>query len=41
MGYDNLGALSMQRVYEDYGWKPKITIERGMELYLDWLRENM
>lgn len=41
LGYDNLGALSMQRVYEDYGWKPKVTIERGMELYLDWLRENM
>ncbi len=38
LGYDNLGALSVQRAYEDFGWKPEISIERGMELYADWLR---
>lgn len=41
LGYDNLGSLSVARAYEDYGWKPRFSIEEGMELYLDWLRKTM
>lgn len=38
MGYDNLGALSVQRAFEDFGWKPRFSIEQGMEQYMNWLK---
>lgn len=41
LGYDNLGALSIQRAYKDFGWKPRIPIEEGMELYAEWLKSHM
>ena len=37
LGYDNLGAMSMQRVWEDFKWKPQVTIENGIEKYNSWL----
>lgn len=40
LGYDNLGALSMQRTYEDFGWRPKVSIEEGIERYVEWLKNN-
>ena len=41
LGYDSMGMLSIQRLYNDYGWKPTITIEEGMKKYNSWLRKNM
>ena len=40
LGYDNLGALSVRRAFEDFGWKPRFSIEQGMEQYLEWLKKN-
>ena len=40
LGYDNLGALSVQRAFEDFGWKPRFSIEQGMEQYLKWLKNS-
>lgn len=40
LGYDNLGALSVQRAYEDFGWKPRVSIEEGMIRYADWLKKT-
>lgn len=37
LGYDSLGALSVQRAFKDHGWKPEVTIEEGIEKYADWL----
>jgi len=37
LGYDNLGAMSIKRVYDVFGWQPKVSIEAGMALYHDWL----
>lgn len=37
LGYDNLGAMSMERVLSDFSWKPKITIEEGIERYNEWM----
>ena len=39
LGYDNLGALSVQRAFEDFGWKPRFSIEQGMEQYLAWMEK--
>lgn len=41
LGYDNLGALSVERAWKDYGWRPKYTIESGMEQYARWLMEDL
>lgn len=41
LGYDNLGALSVQRAYEDFGWKPGVSIEKGMELYAEWMKKTL
>lgn len=44
LGYDNLGAMSMKRVWNDFGWKPKVSVEEGIVRYNKWLldqkREN-
>lgn len=40
LGYDNLGALSVERANADFGWRPRFSIEQGMELYLEWLRAH-
>ena len=40
LGYDNLGALSMERVFQDFGWRPKYSIEEGIEKYNQWLKNN-
>lgn len=40
LGYDNLGALSVERAFHDFGWKPEISIEEGIERYNQWLRKN-
>lgn len=37
LGYDNLGAMSMKRTYEDFGWTPKISLEEGISRYHQWL----
>lgn len=41
LGYDNLGALSMERMSRDFGWKPEYSIEEGMEQYNQWLKNNL
>ena len=41
LGYDNLGALSVERAYRDFGWKPEVSIEEGIEKYDRWLRKTM
>ena len=30
----------MQRTYEDFGWRPKVSIEEGIERYVEWLKNN-
>lgn len=40
LGYDNLGALSVKRAYEDFGWKPKVSIEEGIDRYAAWLKKS-
>lgn len=40
LGYDNLGALSVNRAFSDFGWKPRFSIEQGMEQYLQWLQNK-
>lgn len=37
LGYDNLGAMSMKRVFDDFGWKPKVSVEEGIHRYNNWL----
>lgn len=41
LGYDNLGALCVDRAYADFGWKPRFSIEQGMEKYAAWLKERL
>ena len=36
----SLGALSVERANADFGWRPRFSIEQGMELYLEWLRAH-
>ncbi|MCC8179501.1 MAG: NAD(P)-dependent oxidoreductase [Planctomycetes bacterium] len=40
LGYDNLGALAVKRAEEDYGWKPKVSIEQGVARYAEWLQRH-
>ncbi len=40
LGYDNLGALCVDRATADFGWKPEVSIEEGIALYNEWLKEN-
>lgn len=40
LGYDNLGAMSMERMYRDFGWKPGVTVEEGIVLYNEWLKHE-
>ncbi|MCI9179730.1 MAG: NAD(P)-dependent oxidoreductase [Lachnospiraceae bacterium] len=40
LGYDNLGALSVERAAKDFGWRPEVCIEEGMERYNDWLKRQ-
>jgi len=40
LGYDNLGALSIERAAKDFGWRPKISIEDGIERYNYWLKAH-
>lgn len=40
LGYDNLGAMSMRRTLDDFGWKPKVTIEEGIDRYNEWLLKS-
>ena len=40
LGYDNLGALCVDRATADFGWKPEVSIEEGIEIYNKWLIEN-
>ena len=40
LGYDNLGALSIERMASDFGWRPKYSIEKGMEEYNEWLKRQ-
>lgn len=40
LGYDNLGAMSMKRALDDFGWKPKVSIEEGIALYNNWLLQR-
>lgn len=37
LGYDNLGAMNIKRVYEDFCWKPKVNLEEGIARYNQWL----
>ena len=40
LGYDNLGALSMERVFQDFGWRPKYSIEEGIQKYNHYFKNN-
>ena len=40
LGYDNLGALCVDRATSDFGWKPEVSIEEGIRRYDKWLKEN-
>lgn len=40
MGYAPMGALSIQRARDDFGWYPRVTIEQGIGQYLEWLRDQ-
>lgn len=41
LGYDNLGALSVERAKQDFGWKPEVSVEEGVERYDAWLRNHL
>lgn len=40
LGFDALGAMSIQRAKEDFGWQPKITLAEGMKNYITYLKET-
>lgn len=40
LGYDNLGSMSIDRCYQDFGWKPQVTIEEGIMRYNEWLKDG-
>jgi len=37
LGYDDLGAMAIERIREDTGLQPKISIEEGVEKYARWM----
>lgn len=41
LGYDNLGALSVKRAQKDFGWKPEVSVEEGIERYHHWLKRYL
>lgn len=41
LGYDSLGALRMERMLADHGYRPKVSIEEGMERYAAWLAASL
>lgn len=40
LGYDDLGAMAIERIKEDTGWQPKISIEEGIQRYARWMEAN-
>lgn len=36
-GYDNLGKMDLGKARKVLGWNPKVSIDRGIELYTNWL----
>lgn len=45
MGAGKLGftenSLNISRFREDFGWEPRVGLEKGMEQYLDWLERDL
>lgn len=41
LGYDDLGAMSIQRIKEDTGWRPRVSIEDGIERYASWMERTV
>lgn len=37
LGYDNIGRMDNSRAWEDFGYKPQITLEEGIRRYDEWL----
>lgn len=41
LGYDDLGAMSVERIRRDTGWVPRVSIEEGIEKYAQWMENNL
>lgn len=37
LGYDDLGAMAIERIKKDTGWQPGTSIEEGVEKYARWM----
>ena len=40
LGFDNLGALDINRAYEDFNWIPEVTVKEGIKRYLGWMKNQ-
>ena len=40
LGYDNLGAMNMERSLNDFNWRPRVPLEKGISLYNDWIKSH-
>lgn len=39
-GHDRRYALSSEKIEQETGWKPQVNFEEGLQLTIDWYREN-
>jgi dTDP-glucose 4,6-dehydratase len=39
-GHDRRYALTSAKLQKETGWKPQVTFEQGLQLTIDWYREN-
>lgn len=39
-GWDVHGFFSILAAEQDLGYKPEVSLEKGMKMYIDWLKEN-
>lgn len=40
LGYDFQGTFSLERIREDLGWEPAVSLDEGLHRYTAWLRDH-
>lgn len=40
LGYDFQGTFSLDRIREDLGWQPAVSLDEGLRRYVAWLRDH-
>lgn len=40
LGFNPFGRLDMEHAFRDFNWKPKYSIEEGLEQYIPWLEKE-